>query len=260
MEKRIIFLVAAILVAIAGSASAQSIWLGPGVPFQTALIQNTSPYFCSLVASGKLSGELAPGQTAYLGPGGKKKWWKNVVSFRSGFGSYAGSSNVVIPVVALCFTNATNEYYVGEADTILNIPGGGYSSTTTWIIRQGDIHCVDTVPCRNPQPGVATGFEEKNLKIEFPTFWMEGMNGIQIVNNSDLIFLIRTTRKPGDTAQIRPGEMYYLAMWGQRAISVKIDAINPLAQNLIGAWNMDFYGQTYGYQGQNIVLNRGSFH
>jgi hypothetical protein len=259
MKKRHVFLVA-ILAAISSSASAQSIWIGPGMPFQKALIQNATPYQCTLFASGERFGTLEPGQTAYLGPDGKKKWWKNIISFRSGFGSYANSSNVVIPMVASFFTDATNEYYIGEADAILNVPGGGYSSTMSWIIRLGDIRCADTVPCQNPPFAAATSFKEKMLKIAFPTFWTEGMNGIQIVNNSELNFLIRTTRKLGDEAWLRPGEIYYLAMWGMQAITVKIDAVNPISGTLIGAWSTDFYGQNYGFQGQNIVLGRGSFH
>jgi hypothetical protein len=243
--------------------SAQTIWIGNGgIPIQQALIQNLTGLYCSFVAYGKVVGELAPGETAYLGAGakaGKKKGvLKKVVSFHGGgFGYYAGWDTIPAPIIGRCFSDAAHGQYLGEVDAIFNIPGAANSSTFTWIIQPGNIKCADESSCGSTLPRIGG---RKAFALPLPSSWGGSLSAIQILNNSQLSFVIRTTIDAGGAQQLEPGEIHYVTIRGPRAVSVKIDAVDPATGTVVGAWSRDFYGQYNGYYGENIVLNRGSFH
>ena len=252
-----------IVIAVASTpASAQGVWIGPGIPFQRALIQNETSLYCSLVAYGDIFGHLASGQTAYLGFGNGKKhhsFWSKVISINAGrFGDYARSDTVMIPVVALCFSDPTYRWYIGEADTVITIPGGGYSMSLNWIIHPGDIRCLNNSPCAAYATG--GGSEDERLELPFPNIWSVGLNAMQFVNNSRYPLLIRTTVQFDNAARLEPGQVFYFGIRGYQAASIKIDAIDPLNNSMVGAWNGDYYGLYTGYAAQNIVLDGGSFH
>lgn len=239
---------------------AQGIWIGPGVPFQTAMIQNMTNLPCSLMAYGKEFDDIAPGQTIYAGA--EKKMGKrgifSGVSLRGGFGWYAGSLNIQIPIVARCYSNDMPRKYIGEANTIFDVPGSGYSSANSWIIRPSDVQRIDNEPVDNSP--FHSALTLKRAKMPFPGFLVNSLHAVQIVNNSEFVLLARTMIGGVQSTWVRPGEVYYVAIPGYRTVVVDIKATDPADhEKVVGVWANTFYGQSYGVTAQNIVLDSGSF-
>jgi hypothetical protein len=210
MIKTLISVLAFLGTAIA--AHAQGVWLGGGLPVQTMSVENATRLYCRISAYHQTVADLAPGETIFNGrdqkpakkPHGFGKFFSVQIHRGNGVGWYMGSASIDMPVVALCYTDAIHQTYVGAASMVFNIVGAGLSTSYHWVIGPEDIRPADDAP---EVPENAGHFISRG--VEFPKVTAEGM-GIQIIvwNSPSAAHL---TMNGQDEGYLREGEMYYLA-------------------------------------------------